>query len=51
MLRSVRSKHRVGSVAERDGKFLNCDVDGFHVGAFATLRDATRVLKARSGEA
>jgi hypothetical protein len=39
-------QHRVGSVVERDGKFLTYDVDDLHVGVFATLRDAMRVLPA-----
>jgi hypothetical protein len=44
-------QHLIGSVVERDGKFRTYDVDGLHVSVFANLRDATRALKARFGEA
>jgi hypothetical protein len=37
-------QYRVGSVVERDGKFITYDVDDLHVGVFATLREAMRVL-------
>jgi hypothetical protein len=39
-------QHRVGSVVERNGKFLTYDIDDLHVGVFATLRDAMRALPA-----
>jgi hypothetical protein len=39
-------QHRVGSVVERDGKFLTYDIDDLHVGVFATLPDAMRALPA-----
>jgi hypothetical protein len=39
-------QHRVGSVVERDGRFLTYDIDDLHVGVFATLRDAMRALPA-----
>jgi hypothetical protein len=39
-------QHRVGSVVERDGRFLTYDSDDLHIGVFATLRDAMRALPA-----
>jgi hypothetical protein len=37
-------QQRVGSIVERDGKFLTYDIDDLHLGVFATLRDAMRSL-------